>query len=342
MNYLVGSEKEFHSFIDSITSEDKIGIITHIDLDGFASAIILEEILKSRGFNVEKILFMNYSKNMFVEPKKLFENLGITKVLMADLAADNDDFEGFLDFRNKFDSFLIDHHPMNEKTKDLDKVIKTESVDCATWAIYNLAKNYFDVKIFDELVSATMVAEWSFRNEDNFNFLKEKNPGVTKETFFDFPCGKLAKKVGAGAIYYANDLERVYEIIKNKEFDKLTEIDKLLSMEIDNQIIAYKENAEYFSEKDLYFYYSTPKHNIASIVTTILSKEKGIFIFAVDIEKEMIKVSIRNNTTEEDVGALIKKGIKGLENAIGGGHKRAAAARFMKKDLQKFKENLLE
>jgi len=38
---------------------------------------------------------------------------------------------------------------------------------------------------------------------------------------------------------------------------------------------------------------------------------------------------------------LMKKGTEGLENATGGGHIPAAGGRFMKKDLQKFKENIL-
>ena len=39
---------------------------------------------------------------------------------------------------------------------------------------------------------------------------------------------------------------------------------------------------------------------------------------------------------------LMKEGIKGLENATGGGHVHASAAKFLKKDLEKFKENLLK
>ena len=33
---------------------------------------------------------------------------------------------------------------------------------------------------------------------------------------------------------------------------------------------------------------------------------------------------------------------KGLKNATGGGHAAAAGARIMKKDLKKFKENILK
>jgi len=38
----------------------------------------------------------------------------------------------------------------------------------------------------------------------------------------------------------------------------------------------------------------------------------------------------------------MKKGIEGLENSTGGGHAKAAGAKIMKKDLEKFKRNILK
>ena len=43
--YLLGSEQVFYDFVDSISEKDKIGIITHIDLDGIASCIFLQKII---------------------------------------------------------------------------------------------------------------------------------------------------------------------------------------------------------------------------------------------------------------------------------------------------------
>ena len=52
MIFLQGSKKEFFDFI---SKEDKIGILTHNDLDGIASAIFLEEILNIKNLKVDFI-----------------------------------------------------------------------------------------------------------------------------------------------------------------------------------------------------------------------------------------------------------------------------------------------
>ena len=55
-----------------------------------------------------------------------------------------------------------------------------------------------------------------------------------------------------------------------------------------------------------------------------------------------MKVSSRNQSKSEDMGELMKKGVEGLEDSAGGGHVPAAAARFKREDLEKFKENILK
>ena len=48
MKYLLGSKKDFHDFINLISKEDKVGIVTHTDVDGVVSGIFLQKILKYR------------------------------------------------------------------------------------------------------------------------------------------------------------------------------------------------------------------------------------------------------------------------------------------------------
>jgi single-stranded DNA-specific DHH superfamily exonuclease len=95
MEYLLGSEKDFQDFVESIGKEDKVGIITHTDLDGIASALFLELILNSKKINVEKIDFISYKKGMFDDSLREMSNLGITKVFITDIYADGGDLDGF-------------------------------------------------------------------------------------------------------------------------------------------------------------------------------------------------------------------------------------------------------
>jgi hypothetical protein len=57
-------------------------------------------------------------------------------------------------------------------------------------------------------------------------------------------------------------------------------------------------------------------------------------------DKCFLNVSARNQSMNKDMNLLLKKAIQGLDNANAGGHVAAAGARFMKKDIKKFKENL--
>jgi len=45
MEYLIGNKETFLTFLNKITKEDKIAILSHDDLDGIASCIFLEKIL---------------------------------------------------------------------------------------------------------------------------------------------------------------------------------------------------------------------------------------------------------------------------------------------------------
>ena len=58
MEYIKGSKEEFFAFVDEISKRDKVAILSHTDLDGIASAVFLEEILKEKGIKVKQILFM--------------------------------------------------------------------------------------------------------------------------------------------------------------------------------------------------------------------------------------------------------------------------------------------
>ena len=59
--YVLGSEQMFYDFVNSLSKKDKIGVITHIDLDGLASGIFMQKILESKGLKVQFIEFVNYN-----------------------------------------------------------------------------------------------------------------------------------------------------------------------------------------------------------------------------------------------------------------------------------------
>lgn len=342
IEYIIGKEKDFYYFLDGINKKDKVAIISHTDLDGITSAIFLNEILKSKGIKPKVLEFINIGKGMFKETSKQLIKKKITKIFMSDLN-ESSDLESFEKLKSEFGVFLIDHHPSENKTKD--KVLKSKSENCAAWIIYNLGRKITDFEKWKELICATMIAEFSYNDENNFNFLKENYPDLTKENLMSSEPGELSKKFSYAIIYLKHDLKKAFNLIRKNKVKKLCKYYSIIKDEVQEGIKLFYKKAEFFPSKNLYFYYDTPKFSINSMINETLSvKEPNkIFVFASDVKEEpdFVKVSSRHQDGKEDMNLLMKMGIGGLENATGGGHTKASGAKFMKKDLEKFKENIL-
>jgi single-stranded DNA-specific DHH superfamily exonuclease len=338
MKLLMGKKEDFNNFLNSINKRDKIGVITHTDLDGIASVILMQEIIKSKKMNIKSLNFVDYEKGMF-EKIKIRKN--ITKIFILDINASSD-YEGFKKLKEKFDVFLIDHHPSDIEKQN--NIIKLQTEDCVTFALYTLAKENFNLDKWKELVCATMISEFSYKSDSNFQFIKNIYPEISIEKIYDSKPGETAKIISSALIYLKKP-KKVFDLLIVNKIRKLERHYKILEKEIWDCVDKFKKDAEFFPEKNLYFCYYTPKFSIGSTVTTILSRgeENKTFIFVSDIEgeKDYVKVSSRNQGGKRDMNLLMKQGINGLENASGGGHVPAAGARFMKKDIEKFKQNIL-
>jgi len=342
MEYLIGKEQDFYDFLEGITKKDKVAIVSHIDLDGISSAILTNEVLKSRGIKTKVFEFINYGAGMFFPLLKEFKKKKITKIFMSDIAEESD-YENFEKLKSEFEVFLIDHHPSENKTKD--KVLKTKSEHCAAWIIYNLGSKITNLEKWKTLICATMIAEFSYNNENNFNFLKENYPNLTKENIMDSESGKLSQVINSGTIFFKGKEKKIFDLVLKDKTKKLEKYHLIIQKEIQSLLDEFHNKAEFYPDKNLYFYYAKPKFSLASVVTTILSvaETDKTFLLALDIKDEpnFVKVSSMNQGGKVNLNELMKKGIEGLENASAGGHIMASAARFLKKDLEKFKQNIL-
>jgi nanoRNase/pAp phosphatase (c-di-AMP/oligoRNAs hydrolase) len=342
MEYLSGSKEEFLNYLNKIKKSDNIAVITHTDLDGVASAVLINEILNYKNAKISNLEFTDYKNGMFEKFEEKFIQEKINKIFILDVNAESD-YKGFESLRKNFDVFLIDHHPSNLKGINL---IRTKTADCATFVIYELAKEKVNLGKLEWLVCATMISEYSYKDNSNFEFLKQHYPEIAIETINDSNPGEIAKKISSALIYFEGDERKVYDLVLNKDLKSFEKYQKIIDKEIKSLVEKFEKEAEFFPEQNLYFYYAHPKFSITSIVTTILSSPDPTktFVFVSDIEGEpdFYKASSRNQSGKKDMNLLMKKGIAGLENVSGGGHVPAAGARFMKKDLKKFKENLLK
>ena len=341
MEYLVGNKQIFLDYLNNLGKKDRIGVISHADLDGVASAVLINEILESKNMKIRDLKFVNYKKGMFKKPEEKFARKKINKIFVFDVGIDSD-YGGFQELKSKFDVFYIDHHPSEIKG---DNIIKTKTTDCATFSIYESAKKDFDLSKLEWLVCTAMVSDVSYKDKSNFEFLREHYPKIKLESIMDSEPGEMSKKISSAIIYFNGQEEKVFRLILKNKLSRLRKYQKVVDGEIKTLVEKFKKEAEFYPEKNLYIYQAHPKFSVTSVVTTILSYQEPektfVFISDIDGEKGFYKASSRNQSGKEDMNQLMKKGIEGMKNTTAGGHVPAAAARFMKKDLEKFKENLL-
>jgi single-stranded DNA-specific DHH superfamily exonuclease len=343
--YILGSEKMFYDFVDSISQKDQIGIVTHTDLDGIASGIFLQKILESKDLKINFIEFLNHGVGALEE----VINRKCDILFFTDWNADNYPKELKI-LREKCKVLVIDHHPLNPEFKDKSNIIKTEYSYCSSHALFDLAENgkYFDTKNWRWLVCAAIIMDYMWdKHTANFEFIKSFYPEVKKDnSIWESKPAEIGKAIANSLIYYLPDFRKVYDLVSKGEIEQLNKADKIIRKEIEIWIEKFGKNAEYFPEKKLYFAYGNPKYNITSTVASKLSGEffrENTVFFASDIKdkKGFVKLSARNQTGKIDLGKILKKCVEGFEGAEAGGHARAAAGTLMKKDLDKFKKRLL-
>ncbi len=343
--YISGSEKDFYNFIESISDKDKIGLISHSDLDGIVSAVILNKILDSKGLNVR---FLDFSKYSYDALKNIL-NKKLDVLFFTDYSVDNYTYD-LNELRKKSKILIVDHHPLNSALEDFSGVIKTKYDYCTSNTLFDLAKNIngLNIKDLEPLVCAAIITDYVWDKDPlNFDFIKSIYPEVKKDTsIFDSEPGKIGRKIDMAMTYYDPDYKIVYNSILKGDLSKIENAANLVDKEINLWVEKFRKEREYYPEKKLHFYYGNPKYNIASSVSTISSGNefKGdTVVFASDMldKKGFVKFSARNQSGEVNLGEVLKKCSKDFENSDGGGHARASSATIMKKDLNKFKERFI-
>lgn len=347
MKFLTGTKEDFFDFLSSIGKKERVAIVSHTDSDGIGSAILIDEILKAKGLerNVKSRKFLEYRKNLFSDLYSRLEKEKISTLFISDLNPENVDAEGFEKLREGFNTFSIDHHPIGP-LKNSNGIIKAEKDYCTTLICYELGKGVIDSEKWNWLVCAALISDVCYKNLEILKFIQESYPEVTEKNIRESEIGKISSVLTSALIYFADKPEKVYDLIKRQKLSQLERYDAEVREEIAKWMEKYQKEAEYFPDRDLYFYYYNPRFNITSIVSNLLSSTNPdtTFVSVSDIknDEKLVKVNARNQNSKEDMNQLLKKGVYGLENAVGGGHVPAAGGSFMKRDLERFKANIVE
>ena len=318
-------------FLENISQEDKIAIIHHDDLDGFASGILLYEYCKNKKPTSIPTTLKNGTFAKIARELKNFDNILIADIPPSFISTN-------LETLNDKQILYIDHHQKDTEISNFILELRTPSDKyipaSRTCQELTNKKQWLGV--------AGTIADVGYKYPENDKFINtflQKNNISLKE--FE---KEVVHPIIAFLIYFSNNTSKAFEILKEiKNFNELETIKKYAD-EVETEIQAEVEKFKTKHEKigETYFYYFEPKFKIKSIVGSNISlknPEKTI-IFATPENETTLNISFRDQEEKIDMSKMANETTKNLENANGGGHKRAAGGTILTKDLEKFKQNV--
>jgi len=324
--------KEAKKFMDEISSDDNVAIITDQDPDGFCSGILFYDLCRKKGAKVSQFTFVRgFSSD---EDFKLDD---FNKIITTDLPASQ--VGGTLKkFKSKKILFM-DHHP---KDDDLPKsVLVYRTLDRGYIPSSRSAYELTGGKKWIALVGTLSDAAQFYHENDEFIKGSLDEVGMNLDEFNK----KVVFTVGNFLIYFMKDGKKVFDVLKNIDsIDGLSFIKKYsdeVEIEVERIVKEFEEKKEVIEGVD--FYYIDSKFQVKgaaslAIVTKKNNKDR-VIIFVSPKGKDKISLSARNQSRKRDMAQVLKAGIGKLEGSSGG-HFAASGGTIEKKDLDKFKENL--
>jgi oligoribonuclease NrnB/cAMP/cGMP phosphodiesterase (DHH superfamily) len=337
INYLIGNERAFSQFISSL-GEEKIALISHIDLDGIASAKVVSSVIEP-----DLILFVNYQDITLNLVEKLKKE-EIKKVIFTDLSID------FIEIIKEIEKFsevlIIDHHVPRYDFNSLKTTYINAKGYCAAFLSYSLFSKVQNLNYLDWIVACASISDMLYRQNENWmkiifekygdNYLLEDDRLKKEGKFWE-----LQMNLSLALVYFREDVKRVFDSIGNNFGDigdlakYADEINKEITITID------KFRREKISFKDGYFWEIKSIYPVKEMIINDLSFQEANKIFLIaEVGKENVGVSARRQDGNVNLPDFLQNLIQGFENSSSGGHIKAAGAHFPKKYYLKFKSRV--
>lgn len=336
--FLVGSEKKFSEFVSKLGEKDKIALISHTDLDGFASAKVVDKVVEA-----DFRFFVDYDEINDTLLSKL-KKLKVNKIVMTDLSIDEPEF---LKKVEKFAEILIiDHHQFTQDFNTERITFLAAYEYCAAYLCYYLFSKVKNLEDMDWLVACAARADFMFSKN------RKWTEGVVKkygDKMGDYASGYLGKinyvkdRIGYGIVYWKtkDKIDKVYDLIPGG-FEVSPELEKCASEvdeEIQKSLTKFEEEKKRVNCRLVWIF--SPKFRIGSIVSTLISlRHQNQTVLILRPRGDKYGVSARRQDREENMNELLKKVVGGLKGASAGGHIPAAGGYFAKKDLKEIMARL--
>lgn len=353
--------ERFMLFMKELRKEDKIALLHHTDPDGVCSGVIAAKTVeKIRGKKIDLRLNQR-GDQLFILPETVeqFKSLGINKLIIVDMGVDQRP-EQIKEVEKFCDILIIDHHKIyNDLSSKKTIFIKPQTMFddpnpasyCASKLCFDLCSEAADINELDWISSIGVIGDCAFtRWKDFLDEVFRKYSFEKNEDVFSTIPGKTASLISEVESFSSQKVGEIFDTVYSAEKyadilgSELSKLQVKVKSEIDYWLDHFEDFADMREEHELIFYLIKPKFNVKANISTILCLKypNKTVIIAQDMGGEMIGISGRRRDEKIAVNDLFEKATEKLEGASAGGHIPAAGGKVKRKDLSKFKDNIME
>lgn len=336
MNLEIGTRERFNAFVERIGDQDVVALVSHIDTDGVAAAVVANKVLQA-----DHLYFLNYDElnDSLISDLK---TKGVTKIVFTDLFLGDDsilpELEGFAEV------LVVDHHLV---TRDMNSArttyIKCENGYCASYLCYELFSGIGEVAAYDWIVACASISDYCYEKNAPWmqkvfeSYGQRFNPLTLRET----PFWNLQWTLSLSLIYFRDNVQRVYDSI-GQTFGEIGNL-KSSAQKVQDELNILLQR--FIDERKRipggYYWEFTPHFKLGGMVSSIVSgTEEDKKYVIVRTEGLYCFVSMRRQDKKENMAQLLQQAVEGLAEASAGGHVPAAGGHFLKRDLGTFKSRL--
>ncbi|MBD3259170.1 hypothetical protein GF371_00905 [Candidatus Woesearchaeota archaeon] len=347
----------FIEFIHNIKPSDKIAIFYDNDPDGICSGVLMFKALKLLGCT--PIIFEcapHDEPRYYDEIIERMQQKKINKIFLLDLVVEQKH-----DVMKKLEKFaelvIIDHHPFDrdltsKRTIFIKPPLYVIGINttryCTTKQVFDLLSHVIDISQYEWLAVMGIIGDYAFDSWQDFlehcfrKYEIKEEPDIYQTQF-----GKVTRYLNYVRTIDNKEVKKVAESLLEIEdfgtaFSILTKYQKIEN-EIENFIENYRKHTEEHPEKDLLIVHVQTPYKINSSVATQLSRrrfpEKVVVTYY--FTDGHVWISARRQDGKMNMGEMLKKCIKGFDEANAGGHVPAAGCSIKKEDWPEFKERLI-
>lgn len=354
--------RRFERCVGRICVTDKIALLHDTDPDGVTSGVIVAKAIERlRARPIDLVVRQHHGEaGLTQETIDLMKKNKIDLLITVDKAIDQDP-EALQRCLEYCEVMVFDHH---RYTQDLNsprclfiKPPMFSDIDMSKYPtarmVYDLFFPLVDIKDTDWIMAVGTIADaaykqWKFAIDGVF----ERHRIACTEDIYESELSKVSKVITSTIIVEPRDIPLLFETVyaangyKDVLESPLAKHQQVFEKEISDWLDHASERAEVYAEQKLVVYYISPKYNVKSVLSTLLSVKKFIgwtVCVAEELKgEELISLSIRNQVGTVDCIDLVRHCIKDLDGASGGGHVPAVGGRVKKKDYKVFHERLLK